>query len=92
MQRFEPGEQVLVRHFMGSSCEPPKCGVVRQVYGSRSLLYDYLVQVGTSGCWPVRDEWLAPDTITITEDLEWTDVTMDLVQVAQVDSGGTGPL
>lgn len=77
MQRFHAGEQVLVRHFMGSSYEPPKCGVVEQVYGAASLLYDYLVQVGTAR-YSVRDDWLVPVTITIAEDLDWTDVTSDL--------------
>lgn len=76
MQRFQAGEEVFVQRFMGSSCEPLRCAVVTQVYGSHSILYDYLVQVGVKE-YPVRDEWLVPVSITIPEDLELTDVAID---------------
>ncbi|HET6914999.1 MAG TPA: hypothetical protein VFH56_02805 [Acidimicrobiales bacterium] len=76
MRRFETGEQVLVGRFMGEACAPPRCGVVRKVYGARSsMLFDYLVQVEASE-YPVRDEWLSPVTIIINEDLEWLDLTV----------------
>jgi hypothetical protein len=73
MRRFQQGDEVLVRHFMGTSYEPPRCALVSQVYAAgRSMIYDYLVQIGAN-VYPVRDEWLAPLAITILEDAEWAD-------------------
>lgn len=70
MRRFETGEQVLLGRFMGKTLEPPRCGEIRKVYSGG--LFDYLLQVDTHA-YSVRDAWLAPYTITISEDLEWSD-------------------
>lgn len=78
MERFQPGEQVLVRRFMGSWYDPPRCAVVRCVYGARSMLYDYLVEVDSQE-YPVRHDWLVPMTITIHEDVELSDVGLETV-------------
>jgi hypothetical protein len=73
MQRFQTGEEVLVNKFMGELCDPPRSGVVRRVYGTSSLLFDYLIQVGATE-YSVRDDWLVPVSITISEALEWPDL------------------
>lgn len=73
MQRFQQGEQVLVSMFMGDAVEPPRCGVIREVLGTSSLLYDYLIEVGHKR-YHVQDAWLVPGSITIHEAPEWSDL------------------
>lgn len=73
MRRFQAGQAVFINRFMGEDCQPPRSGVVREIYGASSLLFDYLIQVGERH-FPMRDEWLVPVSITISEAAEYEDV------------------
>lgn len=73
MPQFREGEQVLVRRLMGQDCTPVRPGTIKKVYGQSSLLYGYLVRVGTH-VYPVRDDWLVTGEYTIQEDLDLTEL------------------
>lgn len=66
MQRFQVGQQVLIRELMGMDCHPLRPATITKVYGPSSLLYDYQVLTNGRSC-PVQDSWLASTEYVIQE-------------------------